>query len=408
MSCQLDALLKGFSPETRQIVSALWDAMPPDLRRTTAETLGTVSKMLESKPQAAVDVIRSVKRSLGPAFTPGTRVAVVGPVNVGKSSLYNALVPEAVQRAAVSPLPGTTRSAQVADVGLFQLADTPGADSATETGEAERAEALDVARNADFLLVVFDATRGIPTSDRDLYRNLAALGKRHLVVLNKIDLTGPRERKAVVEAAATALGLAREEVLATSAVRGLGTDRLVLEIAAAEPRLLGHLGQVMAPLRRQLAMQAVRRTTISAMLVGLTPIPMLDMIPLTALQISMILTIARIYDRPMTTARAGEAIATFGLGMLARSMFAQIAKLGGVPGWILAGSVAGSATAGMGYAAIAWFDTGRRPSRSQVERSTRQLQSRFMRFLQQLGRRKLRREALREELEGIPELFEEA
>ncbi|HEX9028676.1 MAG TPA: GTPase, partial [Anaerolineales bacterium] len=60
------------------------------------------------------------------AFGTKHRVAIVGPTNVGKSTLYNQLIRRKEDRAEVSPLPGTTRQNQQADTGLFAVIDTPG------------------------------------------------------------------------------------------------------------------------------------------------------------------------------------------------------------------------------------------------------------------------------------------
>ncbi|MBM3462753.1 MAG: GTP-binding protein [Armatimonadetes bacterium] len=410
VSNQIDPFLVRFSPQTRAIVGAAWSTLPPDLRRSFVDTLGTLNKLLGENPTASTDLLSAIQKLADPLVRPLADIAVVGPVNVGKSSLYNTIVPDPARHAAVGPIHGTTREVCATSLGLFNLVDTPGADRATAVGEEERQAALQAARDTDFLLVAFDAARGITASDKALYDELAALGKPHLVVLNKIDLIEAKHRKAVVEAAAATLGLATEAVVPTSALKGTGTERLVLELAAAEPRLLAHLGKVLVPMRRKLAMQAVRRSTLTAVVVALTPIPMLDLIPLAAIQVSLILTIARIYDRPMTVARGGEVAATFGIGMLARTLFYELTKLGGLPGWVLSASVAGSATLAMGSAAIQWFETGKKPTRAQVRQTTKRLQSRFTEYLRNF-RRKPNKKQLTQDLEahlpGMAELEEE-
>src|SRR5258706_6529259 len=63
-----------------------------------------------------------------------TRLAIVGPVNSGKSSLFNAL--EGREISAVSPVPGTTRDTVSEDFGPFTLVDTPGVGEAA--GEERR------------------------------------------------------------------------------------------------------------------------------------------------------------------------------------------------------------------------------------------------------------------------------
>jgi small GTP-binding protein len=407
MSLSLDTRLKGFSPQSRAAILALWQSLPPDLRRTFGDTLGTLDKLVKENPAAITDLVRTIKTLFDPVLQPLTTIAVVGPVNVGKSSIHNALLPPDSTPAEVSPVPGTTKEVQETDLGLFTILDTPGADHGASVGEAERQRALDAARDADFLLMVFDASRGILSSDKALYDELAKLGKRHLVALNKIDLIAPRERPKVRQSAAEILGLAGEEVLLTSATKRIGIESLVLELAAAEPRLLAHLGQVLTPLRRELAWQAVRRSTSAAALVALTPLPMLDLFPLAAIQISMILTVSRIYGRKMTMGRAAEMLGTFGIGMLARTMFYELAKLGGLPGWILAASVAASATLAMGWASMRWFETGHKPSKAELKHVTQKLQSGLLEALKSLGRRRPNKKKLTQVLdEQFPDLEE--
>ena len=67
-------------------------------------------------------------------------------------------------------MPGTTRVNQEADAGLFSVIDTPGADAAGAVGAHEREMAFEAAKNADFLVIVFEATRGIGRHDKDSVR----------------------------------------------------------------------------------------------------------------------------------------------------------------------------------------------------------------------------------------------
>ena len=61
-------------------------------------------------------------------------VAVLGPANVGKSTLYNQLVRSKQDSAEVGPLPGTTKETHQADAGLFSVVDTPGTDAVGSLG----------------------------------------------------------------------------------------------------------------------------------------------------------------------------------------------------------------------------------------------------------------------------------
>ncbi|MBI3925627.1 MAG: 50S ribosome-binding GTPase [Armatimonadetes bacterium] len=408
MSQELDLLLEVFPPESRQIVRDLWGALPADVRRELEATLGALHRLLGKSKLPASDLVSLMQRLATPALAPLSTVAIVGPVNVGKSTLYNCLVPEPKDHAEVSPIPGTTRDIQSVNLGLFALVDTPGADHGSPVGEQEKDRAMKAAAEADFMLIVFDAFKSVTASDRELYSELKRLGKPHLVVLNKIDLVDRRQRSKVVEAAATVLGLDPEEVVPTAAAHARGVERLVLEITAAEPRLLGKLGEMMVPLRRKLSWQAVRRSTIAAALIALTPIPLMDVIPLTAVQASMVLTVARIYGQEVSLARALELLTTFGAAWLARLAFQELSKLGGAPGWVISAAVAASATLAMGYASMRWFETGVKPTQKDLQQIARQSQTRLLETLKRLGRKKASRKSVTQELEDLmPELTEE-
>jgi len=329
------------------------------------------------------------------------RVTIVGPANVGKSTLYNQLVRNAADRAEVSAVPGTTRVSQTADAGLFAVVDTPGADAAFAVGEAEKERAFAAAGDADFLVILFDAIQGIKRAEQELYRELQALEVPHVVVLNKVDLVaGARERERVVEAAARNLGLTPDEVVPCVAKDGKRVERVLLAVAKAEPQIVAALGAALPDYRRMLAWSATKKAGATAATIALAPLPILDVLPLLVVQSSLVLGIARIYGQRMTLARARELVVTFGLGFAGRTLFQELSKLGGPPGWVLAAAIASSTTVVMGRAAAVWFERGERAKASDLRAESRSLAKRMLRSLQKLGRRRPRPEAVEREVEA--------
>ena len=119
----------------------------------------------------------------------GHVVVVAGAPNVGKSSVFNALV--GVDRAIVTPMAGTTRdlvSEHVLVGGAhLQLVDTAGVRSAADAVEAEGIRrAVAVRTDADLVVVVLDRSRPIGDADRGVLAATAA--QRRVVVANKGDL----------------------------------------------------------------------------------------------------------------------------------------------------------------------------------------------------------------------------
>lgn len=155
----------------------------------------------------------------------GATVALVGSPNVGKSSLFNALLN--ANRAIVTPVPGTTRdllSERVEIRGMaLRLVDTAGLHESDEVIEREgMARTRGAMRTADLVLAVLDGSRPFAAADRDLLDVTA--NARRLVVVNKVDL--PR----AWSAPATLNGISFVEV---SARQAHGLDRLGDETIAA-------------------------------------------------------------------------------------------------------------------------------------------------------------------------------
>jgi tRNA modification GTPase len=119
----------------------------------------------------------------------GAVVAIVGAPNVGKSSLFNALLN--ASRAIVTDLPGTTRDllTERVDMGGLSLAlmDTAGLRETTDVVEREGVErARQALAVADLVVVVLDGSRPLDGEDRATLAVTA--GRRRVVVVNKADL----------------------------------------------------------------------------------------------------------------------------------------------------------------------------------------------------------------------------
>jgi small GTP-binding protein len=398
---EIDQLIQEFPPSVREHLRSAWETIP-------AEARGPLTKALRELPKDLGrwrELMRLALPHLRVVTGDERRVAIVGPANVGKSTLYNQLVRNAADRAEVSAVPGTTRISQAADAGLFAVVDTPGADAVGAVGEAEKEQAFAAARGADFLLIVFDAIQGIKRAEQELFRELQALEHPHVVVLNKVDLVaGARERDRVVEAAARNLGLRPEEVVPCVAKDGKHVERVLLAVAKAEPEIVAALGAALPEYRTLLAWSTTKKAAAAAAAIALTPIPILDVFPLLAVQASLVLGIARIYGQRITLGRARELVVTFGLGFLGRTLFQELSKLGGPPGWMLSAAIASSTTVVMGRAAAVWFGRGERATASDLRAESRSLAKRMLQSLKTLGRRRPPREALQREVEAaLPE-----
>jgi tRNA modification GTPase len=144
---------------------------------------------------AALDrVIQRIERLLADAargrlIREGAVVTVTGAPNVGKSSLFNALLN--TNRAIVTPLPGTTRdllSERVDIEGLsLALVDTAGlrptADAIEEEGVRRAEGSLAI---SDLVLAMLDRSRPIDCDDRRVLD--VTVDRPRVIVVNKTDL----------------------------------------------------------------------------------------------------------------------------------------------------------------------------------------------------------------------------
>jgi small GTP-binding protein len=383
-------------------VRKIWEALGP-------EEKASFQSLLVGFPSDASLVKILVKLStaqIRQAFGNKHRVVIVGPTNVGKSTLYNQLVQNKRDQAVVSPLPGTTKENQQAEAALFTVVDTPGADAVGSAGEQQKALALSAAVDADFLVLVFDAIQGIKKTEQELFNELSVLKKPLVVVLNKIDLVPRKELQGVISNAAMNLGLEPDQIVPIVARDGKNLGKVLLAVAATEPGMVAALGQALPEYRWQLAWQTtVRAASISAA-IALAPLPVIDFVPLVVTQSIMVVNIARIYNYKITSRRASELAATFGLGFLGRTLFQEFSKLGGLPGWLLSAAIASSTTVVMGYAAVRWFEKGEKLSTEALKKLTQGVTTTMLDTLKGFGKRKpgqkVLQQSITESLENSP------
>jgi tRNA modification GTPase len=210
----------------------------------------------------------------GERLREGLRVAIAGPPNAGKSTLFNRLARR--EAAIVSPFPGTTRDVLELhlDLGGYPVTvlDTAGIRESEDPVEREGVRrATEQALAADLVLWVVDATEGSwrePCRASDPIE--ASSGTAVWVLLNKIDLV-PRAQRSLAGAGDG------EPVRLISGATGEGLDELVSaltqfceEYFPAEPALVtrerqrAHLQETVLALRDAQAAAAEGREEIVA------------------------------------------------------------------------------------------------------------------------------------------------
>ena len=182
----------------------------------TAEALSTASQAARRPPRSNTPLI-----------------AIVGRPNVGKSSLFNALIGR--RTAIVSEVSGTTRDRLVSDVEYvgrrFLLVDTGGLVPEPETEmEAHIAAQVHAAVDgADAVVFVTDARSGATYADESLATQLRRSKKPTVIVANKVD--NPKQEALALESYALGLG----DPIPVSALHRHGMDDLLEAVLALLP-----------------------------------------------------------------------------------------------------------------------------------------------------------------------------
>ncbi len=187
----LSGVLKGRINEIRndifEVLSRITAGIdfPDDVKEPEYEYLETSFESIISKIDK---VLLGAKTSN--IFRQGANVAIIGKPNVGKSSLFNALLN--LDRAIVTDIAGTTRDVlrETLDLGIpVTLIDTAGIREDEDVSKVERIgieyskQSLD---EADLILFVYDASKGLDNEDKEVLDLIK--DKNYILIANKSDL----------------------------------------------------------------------------------------------------------------------------------------------------------------------------------------------------------------------------
>jgi len=143
---------------------------------------------------------------IGRIFREGIKTAIIGRPNVGKSTLLNTILSE--DRAIVHEQAGTTRDVLTEQVRVHGLhlviMDTAGIRSTIDPIEKIGVEkSIKTAQEADLILYIADATKGLTNADEDILKEL----KNPLIIMNKADLTVNCDESFIFISAKTGQGI---------------------------------------------------------------------------------------------------------------------------------------------------------------------------------------------------------
>ncbi len=281
-------------------------------------------------------------------------LVVFGIGSSGKTSLIRALLKRIVGK--VSPEMGSTKEQETFRLKLkglhrgIKIIDTPGILEAGNQGREREKSALMQARKSDLILVVIEGD--LRSAETRTIRTLSKLGKRLLLVLNKIDLRGENEEKRLIEILNSRCSdfIESKDIICTSAspqtiaipgkqpyqpnpeisnlIRRLAAilheegEELIADNILLQCSNLGKEGRrLLVKQRNQSAKKCIDKYGwLSSGVLILTPLPVIDMIAAAAVNAQMVIEIAKIYGVEISKDKAkklafsvGKILTTMGL-----------------------------------------------------------------------------------------------
>jgi tRNA modification GTPase len=188
---QLDGSLSHWIAviEERLIKAYAWSEASFEFLEDEGDFGQTIKHQLEEVNQMIAQALKTfdVQKQIREGF----RIALIGSVNAGKSSLFNRLL--AQERSIVTDIAGTTRD--TVEAGLYRqgnhwtLIDTAGLRQTEDVIEQKGIKrSYDEAQKADILILVIDGSRTMIAQEQKIYEHLhQQYAHKIMVVINKAD-----------------------------------------------------------------------------------------------------------------------------------------------------------------------------------------------------------------------------
>ncbi|TVQ88808.1 MAG: DUF697 domain-containing protein [Deltaproteobacteria bacterium] len=302
-------------------------------------------------------------------------VAFLGSASSGKDSAIRALF--GMDFGEIDPIPGSTEEVRVAPVdrdGRVLVVNAPGFGDVRAEVDQKAREVLD---QLDIAVYLLNADGGATIDERRDLDAIRALGRPTLVCVNKIDLIRPDQRERFVDKTLAQLAVDPSDAVVTAfdPLPALSDDPVgVDEVITWIHKQLTSQGKelLFAKTLRNRAAAArvvVRAAARKAALAGAIPVVGVDITAVTAIQVRLIASIAKIYGRKLDHDVAafilGEILAGTSKGFIRWSLSA-LKNAGWIPGGQIAhiatsalgATVAGATTHGVGRAAVTYMERG--------------------------------------------------
>lgn len=295
------------------------------------------------------------------------RVALVGPPGVGKSLLLNRLRGWAISDDDGELALGATAwrletDLMLESLGFFVLADLP-----PQAPLLSNHELILSLGNPVLVVYLLNGVQGVTAIDYRWIAALRATGKPLLVAANKADLM--EDVEAATAEAARRLGM---PVIPISAQTGANVENVLLPaMLDAVPRLAVPLGRELLSLRRAASRRVIRQAALFAGLVGVQPVPLLDLPFQAIVQVGVVMRVGAAFGYVPTGGMSREVLGTVVSTLGLRYLVLALVKFIPFIGWLVAGVLSSLMTLLLGEAAIRYYEAGATVSLAHVWAKTR-------------------------------------
>ena len=322
--------------------------LPQQKNEIATENLKAVRKQVtQIQDRVAQEALLSKSQAIEANLRKGAlKVVVFGTGSAGKTSLINALIGEIVgdvQANMGTTTQGTTYKLQIPGLSReILITDTPGILETGSPGEIREQLARELATEADLLLFVCD--NDLRASEFYLLEALAQIGKRSLLIFNKIDLYSEEDQEIILGklqdrvqkfivksdvvkicANPQPVQFSNDEIIKpdpeimplikrlAAVCRAEGDDLLADNILLQSQRLGEEARKLIDQQRKQEAHKIITRYQwIGAGVIACTPLPVVDMLATAAVNAQMVVEIGQVYGCELNSDRGRDLALSLG------------------------------------------------------------------------------------------------
>lgn len=286
-------------------------------------------------------------------------VTLFGSGSSGKTSLARALLKSFI--GLTSPTIGTTKKINSYKIKIpilkrdINIIDTPGLFEASIKGEEREKETIIEASKSDLVLFILD--QDINKYELFLIENLSEIGKKLIIVLNKCDLRSEKQNNNIVKNIISIESInkykipvvktiAKHKSLSNQTLNSLkiapdvgnlfkqiieilddNGEELLADNILFRCNQLGLMSKKIVSEQRDAQANKVinKYTWVTGGVILVNPIPIIDFITTTSVNVQMIIEISKIYDKEITKNEASE---------LSKTLLSTLAKLGILKGGV--------------------------------------------------------------------------